>query len=111
MSYLPYPTNISGISGLFQYADKVTCIDRTNSTAIANCAAGGGFYGIFLLIGIFFFVFMATSRYGSKQAFTSASFMMMLSSLIFMIAGLVRADIIPITIIMFVASIFFLSRE
>lgn len=110
MSYLPWPENITGMTGLFQYNDKITCLNRTTSEAIAGCSQGGGVFGIALLVGIFFFFFLATKEYRSEESFTVASFFTMMSSYVFFILQIVPELSVIITTIMFAVSIFFLRR-
>ena len=111
MTYIDYPTNVTGITSLFQYVDKVTCADRSSSAAINACAQGGGLFGIFTLIGMFFVMFMVLKVWGSEKAFTVASFFVMMMSWIFLIIHIVPNVAVVITTIMFVSSIFFLSRQ
>lgn len=111
MAWLPYPSNISSVTDVFQYADTVTCTDRIDAAAIANCAAGGGYFGIFILIGIFAFLFIGLKGYRSEEAFTVASFFTMLSSFFLFILELVPEVAVAITTIMFTGSIFLLRRQ
>ena len=111
MSYLPYPENITSMTELFRYNNKITCINRATSADIANCASAGGLFAPALLIGIFFFIFILLKAYRSEEAFAVASFFTMIASWMFWIMQLVP-EVFPLVLTLLTAgSIFFLKKS
>lgn len=100
MAVVDYPdNNITNIVELIDYVNEITNV------------GGTGFFGVGILIIIFFVGFLSTKAYSFSRSFGFASFLTLITGLFLRFLDLINDAVFFLTIVIFVISLILLIAE